>query len=41
MQQERLAKAASVTDYLLLALPCRVQINAEKLKRPWGGRLSA
>ncbi|WP_336658194.1 two-component sensor histidine kinase BarA [Leclercia adecarboxylata] len=32
MQQERLAKAASMTDYLLLALPCHAQINAEELK---------
>ncbi|CGE51404.1 TPA: two-component sensor histidine kinase BarA [Salmonella enterica subsp. enterica serovar Typhi] len=33
MQHERLAKAASMTDFLLLALPCHVQINAEKLKQ--------
>ncbi|AXF63486.1 MULTISPECIES: two-component sensor histidine kinase BarA [unclassified Leclercia] len=32
MQEERLAKAASMTDYLLLALPCHAQINAEELK---------
>ncbi|MFG0804710.1 two-component sensor histidine kinase BarA [Leclercia sp. GLN_9] len=32
MQQERLTKAASMTDYLLLALPCHAQINAEELK---------
>jgi two-component system sensor histidine kinase BarA len=32
MQQERLAKAASMTDFLLLALPCHAQINAEELK---------
>ena len=32
MQQERMAKAASMTDYLLLALPCHAQINAEELK---------
>ncbi|EKP3625803.1 two-component sensor histidine kinase BarA [Salmonella enterica subsp. enterica serovar Enteritidis] len=32
MQHERLAKAASMTDFLLLALPCHAQINAEKLK---------
>ncbi|MWL73763.1 response regulator, partial [Escherichia coli] len=32
MQQERLAKSASMTDYLLLALPCHAQINAEELK---------
>ncbi|MFK3710247.1 two-component sensor histidine kinase BarA [Leclercia adecarboxylata] len=32
MQQERLAKASSMTDYLLLALPCHAQINAEELK---------
>ena len=32
MQQERLAKAASMTDYLLLALPCHAQLNAEELK---------
>ncbi|ECP6767511.1 two-component sensor histidine kinase BarA [Salmonella enterica] len=29
MQHERLAKAASMTDFLLLALPCHAQINAE------------
>lgn len=28
-----LAKAASMTDFLLLALPCHAQINAEKLKQ--------
>ncbi|HAT3904970.1 TPA: two-component sensor histidine kinase BarA [Citrobacter koseri] len=33
MQQERLAKAAAMTDFLLLALPCHAQINAEKLKQ--------
>ncbi|VYU00878.1 two-component sensor histidine kinase BarA [Metakosakonia massiliensis] len=33
MQHERLAKAASMTDYLLLALPCHAQINAEELKQ--------
>ncbi|HAF5262720.1 TPA: two-component sensor histidine kinase BarA [Salmonella enterica] len=33
MQHERLAKAASMTDFLLLALPCYAQINAEKLKQ--------
>ncbi|HAZ77794.1 MULTISPECIES: two-component sensor histidine kinase BarA [unclassified Pseudescherichia] len=33
MQHERLAKAASMTDFLLLALPCHVQINAEQLKQ--------
>lgn len=32
MQHERLAKAASMTDFLLL-LPCHAQINAEKLKQ--------
>ena len=32
MQQERPAKAASMTDYLLLALPCHGQLNAEELK---------
>lgn len=32
MQQERLAKAAAMTDYLLLALPCHAQLNAEELK---------
>ncbi|HBI0495842.1 TPA: two-component sensor histidine kinase BarA [Salmonella enterica subsp. enterica serovar Dublin] len=31
MQHERLA--ASMTDFLLLALPCHAQINAEKLKQ--------
>ncbi|ECI1462105.1 two-component sensor histidine kinase BarA [Salmonella enterica subsp. enterica serovar Heidelberg] len=33
IQHERLAKAASMTDFLLLALPCHAQINAEKLKQ--------
>lgn len=33
MQHERLAKAASMTDFLLLALPCHAQINTEKLKQ--------
>ncbi|EMU9730308.1 two-component sensor histidine kinase BarA [Salmonella enterica] len=33
MQHECLAKAASMTDFLLLALPCHAQINAEKLKQ--------
>ncbi|ECA7587437.1 two-component sensor histidine kinase BarA [Salmonella enterica subsp. enterica serovar Heidelberg] len=33
MQHERLAKAASMTDFLLLARPCHAQINAEKLKQ--------
>ncbi|EBQ9148855.1 two-component sensor histidine kinase BarA [Salmonella enterica subsp. enterica serovar Obogu] len=33
MQHERLAKAASMTNFLLLALPCHAQINAEKLKQ--------
>ncbi|EBF1902744.1 two-component sensor histidine kinase BarA [Salmonella enterica] len=33
MQHERLAKAASMTDFLLLALLCHAQINAEKLKQ--------
>ena len=33
MQHERLAKAAAMTDFLLLALPCHVQINAERLKQ--------
>ncbi|EAN9583818.1 two-component sensor histidine kinase BarA [Salmonella enterica subsp. diarizonae serovar 21:z10:e,n,x,z15] len=33
MQHERLAKAASMTEFLLLALPCHAQINAEKLKQ--------
>ncbi|ELP9030439.1 two-component sensor histidine kinase BarA [Salmonella enterica] len=33
MQHERLAKAASMTDFLLLALPCHAQINAEKQKQ--------
>ncbi|MGM4277658.1 two-component sensor histidine kinase BarA [Salmonella sp. NW261] len=33
MQHERLAKAASMTDFLLLALPYHAQINAEKLKQ--------
>ncbi|MDN8600515.1 two-component sensor histidine kinase BarA [Citrobacter sp. S2-9] len=33
MQHERLAKAASMTEFLLLALPCHAQINAEELKQ--------
>lgn len=33
MQHERLANAAAMTDFLLLALPCHAQINAEKLKQ--------
>lgn len=33
MQHEKLAAAASITDYLLLALPCHAQINAEALKQ--------
>ena len=33
MQHSRLAKAASMTDFLLLALPCHAQINAEELKQ--------
>ncbi|HCB1702158.1 TPA: two-component sensor histidine kinase BarA, partial [Citrobacter braakii] len=33
MQHERLASAAAMTDFLLLALPCHAQINAEKLKQ--------
>ncbi len=33
MQHEKLAAAASMTDYLLLALPCHAQINAEALKQ--------
>ncbi len=33
MQHERLAKAKAMTDYLLLALPCHAQINAEELKQ--------
>ncbi len=32
MQHERLAKAVSMTDFLMLALPCHAQVNAEKLK---------
>lgn len=32
MQHEKLAAAVAMTDYLLLALPCHVQINAEELK---------
>lgn len=40
MQHERLAKAASMTDFLLLALPCHAQINAEKLKQGARGGLS-
>ncbi|EFG3923336.1 two-component sensor histidine kinase BarA, partial [Escherichia coli] len=30
MQHERLAKAVSMTDFLMLALPCHAQVNAEK-----------
>ncbi|WP_039055408.1 two-component sensor histidine kinase BarA [Enterobacter sp. Bisph1] len=33
MQHDRLARAASMTDYLLLALPCHAQVNAEELKQ--------
>ncbi|MGP3593428.1 two-component sensor histidine kinase BarA [Vagococcus sp. WN89Y] len=33
MQHERLARAASMTDYLVLALPCHAQVNAEQLKQ--------
>lgn len=33
MQHERLAQAAAMSDFLLLALPCHAQINAEKLKQ--------
>lgn len=33
MHHELLAHAASMTNYLLLALPCHAQINAEALKR--------
>ncbi|MGK9174010.1 two-component sensor histidine kinase BarA [Yokenella regensburgei] len=33
MQHERLARAKAMTDYLLLALPCHAQINAEELKQ--------
>lgn len=33
MQHKRLASAAAMTDFLLLALPCHAQINAEKLKQ--------
>lgn len=33
MQHTRLAKAAQMTDFLLLALPCHAQINAEDLKQ--------
>ncbi|WLI78660.1 two-component sensor histidine kinase BarA [Kosakonia sp. H02] len=33
MQHDRLARAAAMTDYLLLALPCHAQVNAEALKQ--------
>ena len=33
MQHERLAKAAAMSDFLLLALPCHMQINAERFKQ--------
>ncbi|AIA25156.1 two-component sensor histidine kinase BarA [Kosakonia sacchari] len=33
MQHDRLARAAAMTDYLLLALPCHAQVNAEELKQ--------
>ncbi|WP_318366826.1 two-component sensor histidine kinase BarA [Enterobacter sp.] len=33
MQHGRLAKAATMTDFLLLALPCHAQISAEELKQ--------
>ncbi|CBG89761.1 two-component sensor histidine kinase BarA [Citrobacter rodentium] len=33
MQHERLIQATKMTDYLMLALPCHAQVNAEKLKQ--------
>ncbi|WP_312074616.1 two-component sensor histidine kinase BarA [Atlantibacter sp.] len=33
MQHEKLAKAATMTDCLLLALPCHAQVDAEALKK--------
>ncbi len=39
MQHERLAKAVSMTDFLMLALPCHAQVNAEKLKQDGIGRV--
>ncbi|HCB2770379.1 two-component sensor histidine kinase BarA [Escherichia coli] len=39
MQHERLAKAVSMTDFLMLALPCHAQVNAEKLKQDGIGAL--
>ncbi|MBS5775186.1 MAG: two-component sensor histidine kinase BarA [Enterobacter cloacae] len=33
MQHDRLARAAAMTDYLLLALPCHAQVDAESLKQ--------
>ncbi len=41
MQHERLAKAVSMTDFLMLALPCHAQVNAEKLKQDGIGAVSA
>lgn len=40
MQHERLAKAVSMTDFLMLALPCHAQVNAETQAR-WYRRVSA
>lgn len=33
LHHERLDKAVAMTDFLLLALPCHAQVNAEKLKQ--------
>ncbi|HFZ8995481.1 TPA: two-component sensor histidine kinase BarA [Citrobacter freundii] len=33
MQHERLIKATQMTDFLLLALPCHAQVNAERLRQ--------
>ncbi len=33
MHQEKLVRARAMTDYLLLALPCHAQVNAEALKQ--------
>ncbi len=41
MQHERLAKAVSMTDFLMLALPCHAQVNAEKTQARWYRRVSA
>lgn len=39
MQHERLAKAVSMTDFLMLALPCHAQVNAENLSKMVSARV--